>query len=153
MKVRTDKITVELRTGTWDDVRYCYTLATRNMSRYTHDQRTFTQYKSEFNPKDCRIVWYRGRRFGYVEFEKKKDGWHLWDLQLSTPLRRKGLGSALLHYVEREVKKKGGAQIVLNVYKENPAVNLYKRFGYEATSYNRTTKRYQMVKLIDQSAP
>jgi ribosomal protein S18 acetylase RimI-like enzyme len=114
------------------------------MSRYKMASRSYTQYKDEFIPTDVKIIYYKNRRFGYIDFQEKPDGWYLWDMQLSKVLQNKGLGSKLLEYVIEEVKKQKGSVLKLFVYTKNPAVNLYKKFGFKVVTEKSNSPRLQM---------
>ncbi len=139
-----DRQEVEVKTGQIEDALFCFNLIQENMQTYHPAAKTFEQYKTEFIPQDIRIVFDQNKNVGFFEFQEKKDAWYLWDMQLSKNVQNKGLGSQILSLVESEVAEKGGKKIILNVYKTNPAIKLYKRNGYEVFADNGD--RYAMSK-------
>ena len=138
----------ELSGATQADTRYCYTLSERTAAQYSNDKRTYQKFAAEFHPSDAYIVRYRGRRIGYLEFQEKEDGWYLWDIHLSRNYQRQGLGAKLLEFVHKEVVKKGGSEITLFAYAKNPAIRLYKRFGYLVTKRILKDHRVRMMKHL-----
>lgn len=49
--------------------------------------------------------------------------------------RQRGIGSALMHYAHTLAQERGDRQIGIHVFNHNlPALNLYKRLGYETQS-------------------
>lgn len=54
----------------------------------------------------------------------------LWDLQLLPRFRGQGIGSQLMVRVLDTCREKGITSISLDVYKTNPAMHLYRRFGF-----------------------
>jgi GNAT superfamily N-acetyltransferase len=58
--------------------------------------------------------------------------------------RRRGVGKALIKYVENWARKRGDRQIALQVFQSNqPAINLYNQLGYQ-------TQSLWMIKSLDQ---
>jgi GNAT superfamily N-acetyltransferase len=70
----------------------------------------------------------------------------LADLQISWLLRGKGIGTKILWIIETIVKKKKYNKLKLKVFFDNPAVNLYKRLGYNILE--KESERFLMVKYI-----
>ncbi len=55
----------------------------------------------------------------------------LFGIVVDKEMRGKGVGTALIKEAEKLAKKKHGIELLhLEVYKGNPALNLYKRLGY-----------------------
>ena len=60
---------------------------------------------------------------------------HIFLLYVSPEHRRKGIGKALMQYVENWAKQRGDNQIALQVFQKNtPALNLYNQLGYQNQS-------------------
>lgn len=148
MIIRIGNKTFDLRVATQGDARFCFALSERTAAQYSNEKYSFERYKNEFIPSDARIVCHNGRRIGFIEFQEKKDGWYLWDLHLSRNYRGRGLGSKLLAHMHNLIENKGGKKITLYVFAKNPAVELYKRFGYRVTSKKLKDSRIRMVKKI-----
>jgi ribosomal protein S18 acetylase RimI-like enzyme len=60
---------------------------------------------------------------------------HVFLLYVVPEQRRRGLGKALMRYVENWAKQRGDRQIGLQVFKSNtPALNLYNQLDYQTQS-------------------
>jgi ribosomal protein S18 acetylase RimI-like enzyme len=149
MKIEFSDSFINLKSAKLSDIPYCYQLSKRNMKRYKSEKRVYQQYKDEFIATDVKVVWYKGRRFGFVEFQNKQDDWYIWDMQLSRILQGKGLGSQLLEYILEEVEKQKGKVVKLFVYTNNPVVEMYKKFGFKTIIKKSSPERLQMQKIIN----
>ncbi|NEU72905.1 GNAT family N-acetyltransferase [Hassallia byssoidea VB512170] len=68
---------------------------------------------------------------------------HIFLLYVVSEHRRRGIGKALMQYVENWALTRGDRQIGLQVFKSNqPALNLYNQLGYQ-------TQSLWMVKSLD----
>jgi ribosomal protein S18 acetylase RimI-like enzyme len=147
MKIFFNEKVATLKTAKSTDVSYCYQLSQRNMQEY-RVKPEYKKYKEELVPSDVKMVMYKGRRFGYIEYQEKLDGWYLWDMQLSKILQGQGLGVKLLEYIVTDITKEGAQKLRLYVYAKNPVVSLYKRFGFKTVQKKSTKERLLMEKLI-----
>lgn len=60
---------------------------------------------------------------------------HIFLLYVKPEHRRRGIGKALMQYVENWAISKGDRQIGLQVFQSNtPAINLYQQLGYQTQS-------------------
>ncbi len=60
---------------------------------------------------------------------------HIFLLYVVPEHRRRGIGTALMKYVENWATQRGDRQIGLQVFQSNqPALNLYDRLGYQTQS-------------------
>ncbi|MBD2387772.1 GNAT family N-acetyltransferase [Cylindrospermum sp. FACHB-282] len=60
---------------------------------------------------------------------------HIFLLYVVPEHRRRGIGTALMHYVEKWATQRGDRQIGLQVFQSNkPALNLYHQLGYQTQS-------------------
>ncbi len=55
---------------------------------------------------------------------------HIGDVQLEAQHRNRGAGWATLRLVERMARSRGLNELTLNVFRDNPALHLYERFGF-----------------------
>jgi len=63
---------------------------------------------------------------------QQRPGWWIYDIQVIAEQRRHGYGRALLHAAEREIERRGGDAVSLNVFGwNNAARRLYESSGYE----------------------
>jgi ribosomal protein S18 acetylase RimI-like enzyme len=66
---------------------------------------------------------------------KQRAGWWIYDIEIVPEQRRRGYGRALLEAAEREVEKRGGDSVGLNVFGGNVlATSLYESSGYQVTA-------------------
>jgi ribosomal protein S18 acetylase RimI-like enzyme len=67
---------------------------------------------------------------------------HIFILYVVPAHRRRGIGTALMQYIENWAKQRGDHQIGLQVFASNtPALNLYQQLGYQ-------TQSLWMIKLL-----
>ncbi|WP_110186377.1 GNAT family N-acetyltransferase [Pokkaliibacter plantistimulans] len=69
-------------------------------------------------------------RIGLVRLHFNVHSALLWDLQLSPLAQGQGLGALLLERVLHTCSQAGCRSIALDVYKNNPALQLYQRYGF-----------------------
>lgn len=65
------------------------------------------------------------------------------------PYRNNGIGSALMRAVLDELRSREFSRTSLSVQKENPAVRLYKRLGFEIIGDGADETEWLMVKKLD----
>lgn len=57
---------------------------------------------------------------------------HIGDIQIESQHRNRGAGQAALSGVESIARARGMTELTLNVFRDNPALRLYERFGFDA---------------------
>lgn len=67
---------------------------------------------------------------GYVE-----------DFIVDSKFQNKGVGSKLLERAEKEIKKKGGRDVWMEVHRKSRAFKFYKKRGYISTKYQTLEKK------------
>jgi GNAT superfamily N-acetyltransferase len=72
-----------------------------------------------------------GNLEGFFSVSSAEDVYKLQKLYLSPLLHGKGLGKVCINYVKEFVFKNKGKSLILNVNRNNPAVNFYKKNGFE----------------------
>lgn len=61
---------------------------------------------------------------------------YIYGFRIRPEYRNQGMGSAMMHRVEADLRSKGYRIVTLNVAQDNPtALRLYKRLGYRIVSY------------------
>ncbi len=148
MKLKFGNGTVEVIKIEKTDVAYCYLLSRRNMSAYSKQTKTLRQYSDELKASETYILRYKGKRFGFFEYEIKSDGLYVWNIQLSKILQGKGLGTSILNIIEKKAAEKKIKKLVLFLFAKNPAMNLYKRHGFKITKEYSETSRVCMEKML-----
>ena len=132
--IKIDSLEFNIRKCRDNDYQFCYNLTKRNMSDYVNmhwggwNPKIFREY---FNKGNIRIVEYKNRRIGLYVFEFKKDHSYINNIQISRQFRKKGIGTYLIHLIEKESKERKLSKIQLGIFKENPAIKLYERLEYK----------------------
>ena len=92
--------------------------------------------------RNIKIIMKGKRRIGFYLIEKTKTTLIVKKLFISPAYQQKGIGNFLMNYFETLGYKK----INIGVWKNNPAVNFYKKLNYEICS--RSEKKYKMQKIL-----
>ncbi|MBP9855987.1 MAG: GNAT family N-acetyltransferase [Candidatus Pacebacteria bacterium] len=72
----------------------------------------------------------------FAKFKKLKGNSYL-TISVRASHRGKGVGSLLMQAAEELARERGARRMELEVFSQNPAVNLYKRLGYEEEGRKR----------------
>ena len=81
------------------------------------------------------IVLIDGRPVGALTLADWGDQMHLVWMAIELEMQRHGVGSALVEYCQHQARD-AGKPLTLQVLRDNPAVSLYKRYGFEAYDQN-----------------
>ena len=76
------------------------------------------------------IVLIDERPVGVLTLADWGDQMHLVWMAVEPEMQRQGLGSALVEYCQRQALE-AGKPLTLQVLRNNPALSLYKRYGFE----------------------
>tara|TARA_Y100000310_G_scaffold97848_1_gene95517 strand:- start:388 stop:837 length:450 start_codon:yes stop_codon:yes gene_type:complete len=117
-----------------EDYRFVYELTKKNMySLYVKHWGKWNSkvFRDNFDVKKIKIVEFDGRKIGFYSFEIRKNSSHINDLQIAYSMQGKGLGSFLIHLMEKETKKRKIGKIRLRVFVDNKAKKLYMKLGYK----------------------
>lgn len=125
---------LKLRMCRADDYRFCHDISKRAMAPY------FDKYfggweskifKKNFKTAQICIIKYKQRRIGLYSHEYGANHLHILNIQVSGNYQNKGIGSFVMQKLESEAKKKKLNKISLQVFKDNPAIKLYKKIGFK----------------------
>ena len=123
-----------LRGAEDDDYEFIFNLLKENMLEsfnrnwgYWNEQ----SFEKTHRKETIRIICYENSRIGYIDFKFKQDCGYINDIQISEKFRGKGLGTYIMKLLEQETINHGLKRICLKVFKDNNAVQLYKRLGYK----------------------
>lgn len=101
-------------------------------------------------PNDrCLVAEVDGRVIGAVWTRVMKDYGHIADdtpslaIALYKDYRHKGIGTALLSQMQYQLRREGYAKVSLSVQKDNYAVGMYQKAGFEV--WQETAEEYIMV--------
>lgn len=88
---------------------------------------------------DYRVIVQAGRSVGRIYCDRSGRDWTLIDILLSQEAQGKGIGSALIRWIQHSALVAGGAQLRLSVAHDNPrARKLYDQLGFFETEVGAT---------------
>ncbi|TAG45893.1 MAG: GNAT family N-acetyltransferase [Betaproteobacteria bacterium] len=135
---------------------YCLSLAMQNMAVYlqargrdfdvvrwreTALRANFFLIRDAIDPAQSRI--------GFLSLREEPDcpnTTHIGDIQLEPRAQNRGAGSAALRFSEARARAEGKNELTLNVFRDNPAIGLYERFGFLTIDYG--FDKYKMRKVL-----
>lgn len=146
-------------------MEYCLQLAARNMKPYLQQrQQTFdeTRWRNFAPQADFFLVNVRSlsdaslqaRTAGFLSVRDEPDfpnALHIGDIQLEPAICGQGVGSAVLALAEALARDRGRSEMTLNVFRENPAVRLYERCGYQRIDTDLPSGKYKMRKTLHEA--
>ncbi len=91
-----------------------------------------TFYKQQFPDAHYQIVQYESQDAGRLYLDFREDEVRIVDIALLPEYRGKGLGTKLLNSIIDDAAEKQ-LNVRIHVEKNNPALNLYLRLGFEKT--------------------
>ncbi|HEX8593065.1 MAG TPA: GNAT family N-acetyltransferase [Pseudomonas sp.] len=124
---------INLRPATVDDLKFARELTRVNMREYyAHHSRVWQgeAFDSEWAQRQSLIVNKAGKAIGYISLTTEPGYLYLRDVQLCEPFRGEGIGTWVLRQVEMMALDMGTGSVRLKVFKNNPAIDLYRRHGY-----------------------
>jgi ribosomal protein S18 acetylase RimI-like enzyme len=87
-------------------------------------------YMEQFADAEFSVVRWRGRDVGRLYLHRRADELRLIDIALLPEVRRQGLGGALMRRI-LSMGQEAGKPVRIHVEKNNPALRLYHRLGFE----------------------
>jgi ribosomal protein S18 acetylase RimI-like enzyme len=90
-------------------------------------------YRAQFPHADHRIILVDGQPVGRLLVNRTGEEIRLVDISLLADHRNRGIGTWLLEQLQAETAATPGP-LTLHVVVTNPAINLYRRLGFVATS-------------------
>lgn len=91
------------------------------------------QYQQSYPNKDFRIILIDGQRAGRLYLDRSAKEIRIVDIALLPAFRGRGVGTRLLNELLAEGDATGRV-VSIHVEKLNPALNLYRRLGFEAVA-------------------
>lgn len=122
-------------------LEYCLQLAHQNMSPYL--ERRGEQFSDarwrEFSPHSefyliADDLDVNHTQVGFVSLRHDPDcplALHIGDVQIEATQQNRGAGSTALQSIEHLAQSRGLSELTLNVFRDNPALRLYERFGFQ----------------------
>ena len=123
-------------------LEYCLRLAHQNMNSYLErrgekfDDMRWRQLAPQaefyFIVDDCGST---PATVGFVSLRRDADcphALHIGDVQVEAAQQNRSAGSTALQWIERLARSRGLTELTLHVFRDNPAMRLYERFGFQA---------------------
>ena len=140
-------------------IEYCLALARDNMQPYLAQRgqvfddtrwRNLAPRASFFLLNDTSRAVYQ--TIGFLSVRDEPDSpksLHIGDIQLEDKCRNRGAGWATLVLVQNMTASLGRSEITLNVFRNNPAMRLYERFGFRCidTQFDKHKMRKSLAYL------
>jgi ribosomal protein S18 acetylase RimI-like enzyme len=123
---------VQVGAEAWD---YCRALAQSNMLPYLVKRGQHwasAAWDDKASSREFFELYGERVRIGFVSLWKNNDSSsiHIGDLQIEAQARNCGYGARALERVFAIARARGLTEVTLNVFRDNPAQNLYKRLGF-----------------------
>lgn len=142
------------KNGNQDEIQFIYNLKKEVYKKYVekyygewneqNQRKLFDRFMKE-NLKNIELIYLKGELVGFYNGKEKEGNiFEIGNICVKPEYQNKGIGTAVLNEILFENK---GNEIVLQCFKDNPAIELYMRLGFE--KINETEKHYIMKKSID----
>ena len=148
--------TLQPQAAEFPPLEYCLALAHKNMSPYL--ERRGEQFSDErWREQSPRAEFFLivdctdqiRQTVGFVGLRCDPDAQgalHVGDVQIEAQHQNRGAGWAALSQIESIALSRGLSALTLNVFRDNRATSLYKRFGFEAV--NTQFYKHKMRKIL-----
>lgn len=132
------------------DRKVVYSLMERNMAdyfqRFTPEGWSREKFDTGFKPERITICEEDGKVVGFYDADFGKEALYVRNVQVERGFRP--ISSVFVQRIEEEARKRGLKSVKGKVFKSNPAVRLFKRFGYEVTGEIESEHTYWMRKVL-----
>lgn len=125
---------VKLRQATVADLSFARELTRVNMRGYYAEYARVWQgqaFDDEWGARESFIINKADKQIGFLSFSLEPHYFYLRDVQLCEPYRGEGIGGWVMDQMTLMACERGARSIRLKVFKSNPAMQLYRRQGYE----------------------
>ncbi|MFA6072913.1 MAG: GNAT family N-acetyltransferase [Candidatus Woesearchaeota archaeon] len=126
-----------LRNAEDKDYNFVYNLLKENMlESFIKNWGSWNEksFEENYHKENIQIIEYQNASenssIGYIDFKFKKDCGYINNIQLISKIRGIGLGTQIMKLLEQETTNHGLNKIRLKVFKDNLALNLYKKLNY-----------------------
>jgi len=146
-------MTVKLRKATAADLSFARELTRVNMREYYAEYARVWQGQSfddEWEVRQSFIINKADKPVGFLSFSLEPHYLYLRDVQLCEPYRGEGIGGWVMGQITSMAYALGARSIRLKVFKSNPAVQLYRRQGYEVVGQEKAL--FWMERILEGSA-
>ena len=134
---------MHLRKVTDDDKPFLWKLKIETMAPYIKkiygwDETLQADYfEEEFHIDSIKIIQIHSSDAGMYELQKDQYSWFLARIEILPAYQNKGIASTIINELI-EASKTEGKSLYLQVFKINPAQDLYERLGFIKTAQSKT---------------
>jgi ribosomal protein S18 acetylase RimI-like enzyme len=137
---------ISFRPARPDDFEYCARLYVAEMERtireLTPDMTTRAAgLRQRWDAAQVRIITGDGEDIGWLQTVVQADAVFIAQFFIDAPFRGGGIGAEVMSRILAEASGSGRA-VTLGVVKDNPALRLYRRLGFQIT--HEDTRKYYM---------
>lgn len=100
-----------------------------------NEEEAISRFKEKYKAEEVQIISVDGVDAGWMQTSEGEDEIHLIQIHLREDFRSAGIGSRIIRDLIRDAGNKNKA-VSLFVFRNNPALELYKRLGFEIVSEN-----------------
>ena len=121
------------------DSEYAEKIAKENMAEYYFNRNIVWDseiFKKSWPCLDNFDVFFNNKKVGVIRFSYGENSTYIRDLQIESKHQNKGIGSNCLSINKEHANSRNDSFIKLRVFSENPALKLYKNFGFTAVLEN-----------------
>lgn len=141
------------KSGNQDEIQFVYNLKKEVYQKYVENiwkewneenqKKLFERFMKE-NAKNIELIYLEDKLVGFYNGKDIDDKtFEIGNICIKPEYQNKGIGTAVLKEILFE---NNGKEIVLQCFKDNPVIELYKRLGFEKVG--ETEYHYQMKKFI-----
>jgi ribosomal protein S18 acetylase RimI-like enzyme len=139
----------------WD---YCRALAQSNMEPYLVKRGQLwgrTAWDTMAPSREFFVLYAGQERIGFLSLWKDCDNnsIHIGDIQLEVFARNQGRGTRAIERVFAIAQSRGLREVTLNVFRDNPARNLYERLGFVVVDHGFDKLRMRRTLRLHDDAP
>ena len=133
------------KNGNQDEIQFIYNLKKEVYQKYVesiygewneeNQKKLFNKFMKE-NSKNIELIYLKGEIVGFYNGKDKDDNtFEIGNICIKPEYQNKGIGTVVLKEIFFENK---GKEIVLQCFKENSAIKLYERVGFDKVEENDT---------------
>jgi GNAT superfamily N-acetyltransferase len=134
---------ITLRDATENDKSFLWGLKVSSMRKYIEsiygwdEAVQYSYFEKGFQPEALQIIQVDGRDVGMYEAQVREDDWLLVRIEVHPDYQGKGIGTIAINGIIEKANE-AGRTLCLQVFKINPAQNLYQRLGFTKTGETKT---------------
>jgi ribosomal protein S18 acetylase RimI-like enzyme len=146
---------ITLRPACQQDFDYCWSVYAAETTWMIHQLNLdgpaqVIHFRKIWNATQVRLIVHNHTDAGWLQTDERKDTCYLSQMYVARAFQRRGIGSAIMQNLISECEE-ARRSLELSVVRTNPAVRLYKRFGFYVTGENE--QKFSMRRAPGLAAP